>query len=68
MEKSQLTVQGMSCGHCVKSIEEKVEKLDGISSVKVDLRASKVYVEYDNSIVSLFTIKEVIEELGYEVQ
>lgn len=67
MEKLQLTVKGMSCGHCVKSIETKIGKLGGIIHVKVDLKNAKVDLEYDKSTISSNNIKEAIDELGYEV-
>ncbi|PSL36325.1 copper chaperone [Planomicrobium soli] len=60
-------VQGMSCGHCVKAVETSVGELQGVSSVKVDLGAGEVAVEYDNSKTSLDEIQETIEDQGYEV-
>jgi copper chaperone len=68
MEKQQLTVNGMSCGHCVNSIETFVGKLNGVSHVKVHLGNGKVDVEYDSSVISLVVIKETIEDVGYEVE
>lgn len=62
-----LKVQGMSCGHCVKAVETSVGELQGVSSVKVDLGAGQVAVEYDNSKTSLEEIQETIEDQGYEV-
>ena len=37
MEKVTLSVEGMSCGHCVKAVEGSVGKLQGVSDVKVNL-------------------------------
>ena len=37
MQNVTLNVQGMSCGHCVNSIEGNVGKLNGVDSVKVHL-------------------------------
>lgn len=64
--KEVLKVEGMSCGHCVNSIESSVGALNGVSSVKVDLANNEVTVEYDNA-ETLKQIKETIEEQGYEV-
>ncbi|MBY0221433.1 copper chaperone CopZ [Sporosarcina aquimarina] len=64
--KEVLKVEGMSCGHCVNSIESSVGELNGVSSVKVDLANKEVTVEYDNE-VNLNQIKETIEDQGYEV-
>jgi copper chaperone len=68
MEKVTLYVEGMSCNHCVKAIEGSVGALNGISSVKVDLKAATVDVEYNSQDVSLDKIKEEIENQGYDVK
>ncbi|MEI3605718.1 copper chaperone CopZ [Pseudogracilibacillus sp. SE30717A] len=67
MEKITLQVQGMSCGHCVNSIEGSVGNLNGVKSVKVNLNAGTVDVEFDADTVSLDDIKNEIEEQGYDV-
>jgi len=64
--KEILKVEGMSCGHCVNSIESSVGELNGVSSVKVDLANHEVTVEYDNE-ETLSQIKETIEDQGYEL-
>lgn len=68
MEKVTLNVQGMSCGHCVKAVEGSVGALSGVSSVKVDLKAATVDVEYNAQEVTLDKIKETIDDQGYEVK
>lgn len=67
MQQLTLTVQGMSCGHCVNSIEGNVGDLNGVESVKVHLTEGKVDVTFDSNIVSLQDITEVIEDQGYDV-
>lgn len=62
-----LIVKGMSCNHCVKSVEGSVGNLTGVSSVKVDLSRGEVSVDYDNTTTSLEQIKETIEEQGYDI-
>ncbi|MFA9455190.1 copper chaperone CopZ [Halalkalibacter sp. AB-rgal2] len=68
MEQKTLMVKGMSCGHCVSSIEENVGGLEGVSKVNVHLQSARVDVQYDIDKVTLDTIKEVIEEQGYDVE
>lgn len=62
-----LKVQGMSCNHCVNSIEGSVGNLKGVSSVKVELKSGDVTVEFDNEAITLDQIKETIEEQGYDI-
>lgn len=67
MEKVTLNVSGMSCGHCVKAIEGSVGELKGVSNVKVHLDNGTVDVEFNSSEVSLDSIKETIDDQGYDV-
>ncbi|THE13388.1 copper chaperone CopZ [Bacillus timonensis] len=68
MQTVTLNVQGMSCGHCVKAVEGSVGKLDGVDQVSVKLDEALVEVSFNESQVSLDTIKETIEDQGYDVE
>ena len=68
MEKVTLNVEGMSCGHCVKAVENSVGELNGVSSVRVDLEGKKVNVEFNQADVTLDKIKETIDDQGYDVK
>ncbi|MBS4211353.1 MULTISPECIES: copper chaperone CopZ [Neobacillus] len=68
MENVTLNVSGMSCGHCVKAVEGSVGKLDGVKNVSVKLDIGQVDVEFDPNLVSLSTIKETIDDQGYDVE
>ncbi|WP_391201547.1 copper chaperone CopZ [Psychrobacillus sp. L4] len=67
MENVTLSVSGMSCGHCVSSVEGSVGKLDGVEQVKVHLQSGKVDVSFDADKVTVATIKETIDDQGYDV-
>ena len=67
MEQVVLTVKGMSCGHCVKAIEDSVGALKGVQKVDVQLNDGKVNVAFDSGQVSLEEIKETIDDQGYDV-
>jgi copper chaperone len=68
METKTITVEGMSCQHCVNAIQKAVGELKGIGKVEVNLQDKKVMVEMDPQIITLETVKETIEDQGYEVQ
>ncbi|MCM2533030.1 copper chaperone CopZ [Neobacillus pocheonensis] len=68
MEKVTLIVNGMSCGHCVKAVEGSIGELQGVKKVSVDLAKGKVDIEFDANLVSLNTIKETIDDQGYDVK
>jgi copper chaperone len=61
-------VDGMSCDHCVNSIKQAVGGLDGVTSVAVDLKAGQVTVGYTAGLVTIQTIREAIEDQGFEVK
>lgn len=68
MEQLTLKVEGMSCGHCVNSIESSVKELNGVEQVKVQLAEGTVEVTIDASAITLKDIVAVIEDQGYDVQ
>lgn len=68
MQSVTLNVQGMSCGHCVKAIEGSVGELEGVNQVSVKLDEGLVDVSFIESQVSLDTIKETIEDQGYDIE
>lgn len=67
MEKAELRVTGMSCGHCVSSIESGLGEENGIEHVLVNLQEGLVTVTFMQEKWTIDQLKEVIEDLGYEV-
>lgn len=65
MKNITLQVEGMSCQHCVNSIEGALKEIG--AKGKVDLKNNSVDVSFDENQISLELIKETIEEQGYEV-
>jgi copper chaperone len=65
MIKTTLQVEGMSCQHCVNSIEGALKKI-GVTG-KVNLASSTVDVSYDENLIAIGAIKEAIEEQGYDI-
>lgn len=62
-----IEIEGMSCGHCVKKVETGLKDIKGVKSVNVDLEAKKATVTMKQEI-SDGVLKNVVEELGYEVK
>jgi copper chaperone len=65
MQTITLQVQGMSCGHCVNSVEGALKEIG--AEGKVDLAGGKVEIQFDEAKLQVETIKEAIEEQGYYV-
>ncbi|GAI75405.1 unnamed protein product, partial [marine sediment metagenome] len=65
-EKITLKIGGMTCATCAKTIESALKKLDGISSVNVNLGAEKIYITYNPKMTTVADMKEAIEGAGYQ--
>ncbi len=64
MEEIKLTVEGMSCSHCRKAVEEALKGIAGVEKVQVDLEKKEVVV---TGTAAREKLAEAIEEAGYEV-
>lgn len=67
MEKTVLLVEGMSCSHCVQAVTKAVSALPGVGAVNIDLKKKTVQVEHDAQKTPVATLKETIEDQGYDV-
>ncbi|MED1203815.1 copper chaperone CopZ [Heyndrickxia acidicola] len=68
MQNITFKVTGMSCNHCVKTIQESVGRLAGVEEVEVDLKSGEVQVDFDAEKVAAVEIKKEIEEQGYDAE
>ncbi|GFP77289.1 cation transporter [Clostridium sp. YIM B02505] len=58
----QVKIEGMSCMHCVKHVENALSALEGVESFKVEVGSAVV-----EGNVSDEALKNAIEEEGYDV-
>lgn len=59
-----LNISGMTCNHCVKSVEEAMKSLQ---VEKYEVKIGSLYVEYDPAKVTNAQIVKTIEDNGYEI-
>ena len=59
-----IKVEGMTCNHCKSNVESNLEKLDFITSAKVDLAKKTVNIEGDD--IDIAKVKDTITDLGYK--
>ena len=67
--QTNVNVSGMTCGHCVSSVSEELEALNGVEDVSVDLNPgglSTVTITSTNEL-SPSEIGEAVAEAGYLV-
>ena len=60
-------IEGMTCGGCVKSVQDVVGSLKGVDSIEVSLEDKQGTVSFDDDVVSLSRIAETIEDAGFDV-
>jgi copper ion binding protein len=61
----RLSIEGMSCNHCVGRITSALSAVQGVTSVKVSLGAKSAVVEGTDLVDAPLT--EAVAEAGYEV-
>ena len=66
MATSTYAVVGMTCGHCVDAVRDEVGKVDGVTSVDVELASGTVTVESERP-VDPAAVTAAVAEAGYEV-
>jgi copper chaperone len=62
---SKFKVDGMSCGHCVRSVSQAVRAVPDVTDVEVDLTTGMVSV---SGAAPANTIAQAIEAAGYTVR
>ena len=59
------TVSGMTCSHCVLSVDEEVSEVAGVDAVDVDLTTGRLSVSGDG--FSDESVRDAVADAGYEV-
>jgi copper chaperone len=58
-----IEVENIKCGGCANSIRKKLEALEGVDAVEVDVEAGVVSVEAPESALS--EVKQALAKMGY---
>ncbi len=64
-KKAVINVSGMSCNHCVQSVEKALQQTNGVDAVKVDLASEKATVDYNPDQLNQEDLLQVIKDSGY---
>ena len=64
--KKKILIEGMTCQHCVKHVEEALKELAGVQSVTVGLPGKVATLKLSQEVADE-KLKAIIEDLGYEV-
>ena len=66
--KQKFTINGMSCNHCVATVERAVNELPGIQKVKVNLKKNEGVVKFDESQIDAQQIAEKVTAAGFDTE
>ncbi|MFC1567206.1 heavy-metal-associated domain-containing protein [Thermodesulfobacteriota bacterium] len=64
MDKYKFSIPNISCGHCVKTIENELSELQGIKSLEGDPQNKTITVEWEAPI-TLENIRDKLNEINY---
>lgn len=66
MKKVSLTIEGMSCGHCVHAVRSALESVSGATVESVGIGTATVLV--DESRAPVGALIDAVQDAGYEAQ
>lgn len=61
MKVTELKVEGMTCGHCVNSVQRLLNDFEGVISTVVSL-PNNAEISYDETKISIDKIKKIIND------
>ena len=65
METMNLKVSGMSCGHCVSSVQRALKSVNGVE--EADVKVGSATVRFDPATATASQIRGAVEDAGYTV-
>lgn len=68
MKTVRLTVDGMSCEHCVRAVEGALKSQDGVRAADVKLDSGAAQVQYEETRVTPEQMIAAVKEEGYEAR
>lgn len=66
MATTILNIQGMTCGGCVKSVTNALQREAGVETVEVMLEQGRASIVYDPAQTSPQQLAELVDDIGFE--
>ena len=63
MEPLHLTIEGMTCEHCVRAVDQRLRKTAGVEVERVEIGSADV--RYDPKSTNVDELSEIIADEGY---
>ena len=67
MQNVTYRVPGISCGHCVNTIELELNEVEGVSRVKADVESKSVTIDFQDP-ASEARLINLLKEINYPIQ
>lgn len=61
-----LNIPEISCGHCTSSIEETLNELEGVTSVKASVEQKNATIKFNEELLTEADIIEALDDIGFE--
>jgi copper chaperone CopZ len=68
MKTTRLKVTGMTCGHCVATVEKTLRNQNGVRNATVHLESGAAEVEYEERSVVPEQLVAAVRQSGYEAE
>jgi copper chaperone len=68
MATTTLKVKGMSCGHCVQTVQTALESVEGVEEARVDLREARAVVDFDDERTTPLDLARAVTDEGYPAE
>jgi Cu+-exporting ATPase len=65
MEKTILTITGMTCANCVNTVTKALAKTDGVTEVNVNFATEKATVAFDEKKIDADNLISIVKDRGY---
>lgn len=67
MKRYRIDIAGMTCEHCVKTVTDAIEAIDGVEGCTVDLSSNSAEVDIDESKATVARTVKAVTSAGYTV-
>lgn len=68
METITLSVQGMTCGGCAKSVTRVLSDIQGVAKVDVDWQHGRAVVQVDTTQTAVQALVDAVEDAGFDAE
>ena len=66
-EHIELPIVGMTCGHCVQTVQHVLQSLPGVQSASVDLKTARAAITLDPALATIDQLRSAVQSAGYSV-